>query len=98
MGPVRLSQYEGLALCVPLCHSLLPGPAPENAEDRIIACFTSWGRCTRWSSWATGWLWQTCDDKCKKGGVYTGGHCVHEKSKCPLASKAWYCKCYGFKG
>merc|ERR1712098_924284 len=76
-----------------------PGLEEGEAESRaVIACFTSWGRCTRWSSWATGWLWQTCDDKCKKRGIYTGGDCVRKESKCPLADKAWYCECYGFKG
>merc|ERR1711962_977159 len=44
-----------------------PGLEDGEAESRaVIACFTSWGRCTRWSSWATGWLWQTCDDKCRR--------------------------------
>merc|ERR1711962_1624511 len=57
--------------------SIQAGPTPGledgEAESRaVIACFTSWGRCTRWSSWATGWLWQTCDDKCKKRGISSG--------------------------
>nr|AHG59339.1 Mytimacin-6 [Mytilus galloprovincialis] len=66
---------------------------PQPTEAGFIGgCWATWSRCTRWSSWATGWLWKTCNDRCKELG-YRSGRCVLRPSDCPLANKAYRCEC-----
>ncbi|CAF3648802.1 unnamed protein product [Rotaria socialis] len=61
------------------------------------ACWKSWSRCTEWSSGATGYLWQSCNERCKCKG-YLGGNCRPVPNYCPVLPKGStinQCKCYG---
>ena len=37
-------------------------------------CWDTWSRCSRWSNGATGYLWQSCPQRCQCKG-YAGGNC-----------------------
>ena len=70
---------------------------PKSTEANGIGdCWETWSRCTSWSSFATGVLWQSCEDRCKCKG-YVSGSCVETKSNCPFSDKAWQCQCSGTK-
>ncbi|XP_074639296.1 hydramacin-1-like [Acropora palmata] len=63
----------------------------------IGKCWDAWSRCTRWSYFATGIGWQSCQDRCFCLGHRTGT-CVEVPSQCPLTKMAWQCQCSGSSG
>nr|AEC50045.1 theromacin [Sinohyriopsis cumingii] len=67
---------------------------PSIEGNPITDCWETWSRCSRWSSPATGILWQSCEDRCKCLG-YATGTCREVPSRCPLTDKAWQCQCSG---
>ncbi|CAH3172231.1 unnamed protein product [Porites lobata] len=68
-----------------------------QAQTFIGKCWKTWSRCTQWSSFATGTLWQSCNTRCKcLGRGY--GKCVETRSQCPFSRYAWQCRCYGSYG
>lgn len=58
-------------------------------------CLKTWSRCSRWSKWATGWAWLTCDDCCRCQGHASGKCQMNYNDKCAKYGKAYYCQCYG---
>ena len=58
----------------------------------IGACWATWSRCTRATSWGNNILWQTCNDRCYCLG-WTSGTCQLQPSSCPISSQAYQCKC-----
>ncbi|XP_059164875.1 hydramacin-1-like [Physella acuta] len=64
------------------------------AGASLSDCYETWSRCSRWSSFLTGILWKSCDDRCKKDFKKRGGRCVKVPSKCPTSKKAYQCQCY----
>nr|AVW85485.1 mytimacin 6 [Haliotis discus hannai] len=56
-------------------------------------CWETWSRCTGWSSWGTGRLWKSCNDRCKELGK-SGGRCVlKDASDCWMTKKSYQCVC-----
>ena len=56
-------------------------------------CFETWSRCSRWSSWGTGYLWADCNTRCQQLGK-RGGQCVLSPSTCWMSNQAYQCQCY----
>ncbi|XP_068672123.1 neuromacin-like protein [Montipora foliosa] len=81
-----------LALALMLVFAVLDLES-EARQNFIGRCWETWSRCTRWSSFATGILWQTCEERCKSLG-YGRGDCVKVPSICPFTEKAWQCQCF----
>lgn len=65
----------------------------NNSNDKD--CVRTWSRCSRWSNWATGYAWVTCDDCCKCKGKARGKCEMNYNDTCAGDGKAYYCKCYG---
>ncbi|KAH3789378.1 hypothetical protein DPMN_167556 [Dreissena polymorpha] len=66
-----------------------------EALQYIGNCYETWSRCSTWSNFFTGWLWQNCNDRCKSlNNRNKGGKCVLVKSNCPLSAKAYQCQCF----
>ncbi|GFO37943.1 macin [Plakobranchus ocellatus] len=65
----------------------------DQAEAGVGDCYETWSRCSRWSSWGTGRLWLSCNDRCKELGR-NGGSCRLTPSSCPLSNKAYQCQCF----
>lgn len=60
-------------------------------------CYDDWSRCTQWSSGFTGYLWQSCQDRCVCMGR-AGGNCQPVPNTCswlPQGSTIDQCQCYG---
>lgn len=78
-----------LILALAICTTIaVPAPLAKQA----IACHDTWNKCMKWSTWGTGWLWTSCNDKCKKFGRQRG-QCEFDNKICfrhlPIA-----CFCY----
>ncbi|GFO37945.1 macin [Plakobranchus ocellatus] len=67
--------------------------SPDQVEAGWGDCYETWSRCSRWSSPATGYLWLSCNDRCRELGR-SGGNCRPAPSSCPLSRKAYQCQCY----
>ncbi|XP_022810619.1 neuromacin-like protein [Stylophora pistillata] len=65
-----------------------------NFKEAQGNCWKTWSRCSRWSSWGTGRLWKTCNDRCIELG-YPGGSCQLCPSTCWMTKKAYQCRCFG---
>ncbi|XP_044174117.1 uncharacterized protein LOC114958328 [Acropora millepora] len=63
----------------------------------IGKCWDAWSRCTRWSFFATGIGWQSCQDRCFCLGHRTGTR-VKVSSQCPFTKTPWQCQCSGSSG
>ena len=72
-------------------------PMIDTSPAAKPGCWETWSRCTRWSSPATGILWQSCNDRCKCLGR-GGGNCVEVNARCSTTGKAYRCQCYGSYG
>ena len=72
-------------------------PMIDTSPAAKSGCWETWSRCTRWSSPATGILWQSCNDRCKCLGR-GGGNCVEVNARCSTTGKAYQCQCYGSYG
>ncbi|KAL3852593.1 hypothetical protein ACJMK2_016212 [Sinanodonta woodiana] len=81
-----------ILLGIPILAILTMTPPTEG--NPITDCWNTWSRCTKWSSGATGILWQSCEDRCKCQG-YATGTCKTVSSNCPLTNEAWQCQCSG---
>ncbi|CAF3489000.1 unnamed protein product [Rotaria sp. Silwood1] len=60
-------------------------------------CWKAWSRCTPGTSWGTGWLWQSCQDRCNCQQAETG-KCESVPNTCPEVfegSTIQQCHCYG---
>ncbi|XP_048251606.1 neuromacin-like protein [Haliotis rufescens] len=58
-------------------------------------CYRTWSRCSGWSSSMTGYLWRSCNDRCKDLG-HAGGSCVlRDAPECSLTDQAYRCVCRG---
>jgi len=67
-----------------------------SKSTRLLACYETWSRCSRWSSSGTGRLWRNCNAHCVTcKGYPSGGTCVLVASKCWLTKHAWQCRCNG---
>ncbi|CAF2934399.1 unnamed protein product [Rotaria sp. Silwood2] len=67
------------------------------AEQIQGTCYQNWSRCTKWSSGFTGFLWQSCKDRCVCMG-YASGNCKPVPNTCswlPRGNKIDQCQCYG---
>lgn len=67
------------------------------AKESQGTCFDDWSRCTTWSSGFTGYLWQSCQDRCVCLGR-EGGSCATVPNTCswlPEGSTIEQCQCYG---
>lgn len=52
-------------------------------HSRAETCYDAWSRCSDWSSAATGILWKTCADYCRKCKGKDGGSCqLRRRQKC----------------
>ncbi|CAF4914202.1 unnamed protein product, partial [Rotaria sp. Silwood1] len=63
-------------------------------------CWKAWSRCTPGTSWGTGWLWQSCQDRCNCQQAETG-KCESVPNTCPEVfegSTIQQCHCYGTHG
>ncbi|UJR11718.1 hypothetical protein I4U23_015899 [Adineta vaga] len=60
-------------------------------------CYETWSRCTRWSSPATGILWQSCPSYCQGCRNAATGSCVQVgTTTCNGKSvQAYQCQCSG---
>ncbi|CAG2231796.1 unnamed protein product [Mytilus edulis] len=58
----KMTSYK-IATLIAVVAMLSFNPQPTEAGF-IGGCWATWSRCTRWSSWATGWLWKNCNDRC----------------------------------
>ncbi|XP_046549197.1 neuromacin-like protein isoform X2 [Haliotis rubra] len=89
-----LDDRRGLPMCLPtmfltivVLASLMVLPQTE------AGCWETWSRCSGWSSWGTGTLWKSCNDRCKELGK-SGGKCVlKDASDCWITDKAYQCVC-----
>ncbi|KAH9502865.1 hypothetical protein Btru_074669 [Bulinus truncatus] len=74
---------------------LSTGLLSTPAESHWIGdCWDTWSRCSQWSSFATGILWHSCDERCKQL-KRSGGNCVLSPTNCPIVSnKTYQCQCY----
>ncbi|KAL3852595.1 hypothetical protein ACJMK2_016214 [Sinanodonta woodiana] len=89
---MALIKTMSIILGIPILAILTMTPSTE--ANAITDCWNTWSRCTGWSSWATGYLWLSCEDRCKcQGHAY--GTCRIVTSKCPLTHEAWQCQCSG---
>eukprot|EP00095_Tigriopus_kingsejongensis_P011840 maker-scaffold1129_size60621-snap-gene-0.10 protein:Tk11840 transcript:maker-scaffold1129_size60621-snap-gene-0.10-mRNA-1 annotation:"theromacin" len=85
---------KSLILSLSLLVVLVSLTQVQEAEAGWGDCWETWSRCTRWSSAGTGYLWQSCAQRCQCLGKASGS-CVMSRSSCPLSNKAWQCRCSG---
>ena len=64
----------------------------ESHATFVGDCYETWSRCSEWSSGGTGWLWSSCDDRCKELG-FSGGSCVLVAARCSIDGTAYQCQC-----
>nr|ALJ03313.1 macin [Ruditapes philippinarum]APY18887.1 macin [Ruditapes philippinarum] len=65
---------------------------PRGEAFVLSTCFETWSRCSTWSSFATGYLWKSCEDRCKGLG-HNSGTCVLKPAECSTSGKAYQCQC-----
>ncbi|CAJ0595266.1 unnamed protein product [Cylicocyclus nassatus] len=56
-------------------------------------CYENWSRCTPQTAFATGILWKSCADYCRKCKGRLSGHCVKVYNK--ECSGGYQCQCIG---
>ncbi|KHJ97769.1 hypothetical protein OESDEN_02259 [Oesophagostomum dentatum] len=56
-------------------------------------CYDNWSRCTPQTAFATGILWKSCTEYCRKCKGRMGGHCVKVHNR--ECSGGYQCQCTG---
>ena len=86
-----------LFVCLLIASTFLMTDTSPRGFSLLRGCWETWSWCTRWSSGATGYLWQSCNDGCKCLGKWVGIY-AKNNAGCSTTGKAYQCKCHGYGG